>query len=180
VVAASSSGVFCAGILVYGFALLLGPISREFGWSRQSVSTRRLTGWLVDRFRGTTVSSVLLLTATAGIALLAGSRSFEAVLAAVVLIGFGLGGELDITPFLLTRYFGLRAVSTLYGVAWTTMGLAGAIGPFLMGTAFDRTGSYDGLLAWLAIGTLTAAALMLTLPVHTLRTSKQPVSAALR
>jgi predicted MFS family arabinose efflux permease len=90
------------------------------------------------------------------------------------------GGELDITPFLLTRYFGLRAVSTLYGITWTVMGIAGAIGPILMGRACDRTGSYDGLLLWLAIATLTAAALMLTLPVHTLRISKQPVSATVR
>src|SRR5262245_48778080 len=39
VVAASATGVFFAGVLVYGFAVLLGPISGEFGWSRQSVST---------------------------------------------------------------------------------------------------------------------------------------------
>jgi predicted MFS family arabinose efflux permease len=142
-----------------------------------SLAGRLLTGWLVDRFRGTTVSFVLLLTATAGIAQ---SRSFEAGLPAVVLIGFGLGGELDITPFLLTRYFGLRAVSTLYGITWTIMGIAGAIGPILMGRAFDQTGSYEALLLWLAIATLAAAALMLTLPVHTLRISKQPVSASVR
>jgi predicted MFS family arabinose efflux permease len=143
-----------------------------------SLAGRLLTGWLVDRFRATTVSFFLLLTATAGIVLL--SRSSGAELIAVVLIGFGLGGELDITPFLLTRYFGLRAVSTLYGLTWTTMGIAGAIGPILMGRTFDRTGSYDALLQWLAIATLTAATLMLTLPVRTLRTRKQPVSAAVR
>jgi predicted MFS family arabinose efflux permease len=38
VAAASAAGVFFASILVYGFAVLLGPISRELRWSRQSIS----------------------------------------------------------------------------------------------------------------------------------------------
>ncbi len=134
-----------------------------------SVTGRLLTGWLVDRFRGTRVSFALLLVAATGIALLAWSRSFDSSLLAVVLIGFGLGGELDITPFLLSRYFGLRAVSTLYGFAWTAMGIAGAIGPFLMGRAFDRTGSYDSLLQWLALTTLGSGTLMLILPPYARR-----------
>jgi predicted MFS family arabinose efflux permease len=143
-----------------------------------SVSGRLLTGWLLDRFRGTRVSFVLLLIAAAGIALLARSRALETSVSAVVMIGFGLGGELDVTPFLLSRYFGVRAVSTLYGFAWTAMGIAGAAGPFLMGRAFDRTGSYDGLLLWLALSTLAAGALMLILPTYTLRTQVQPGGAA--
>jgi predicted MFS family arabinose efflux permease len=81
-----------------------------------SVIGRLLTGWLVDRFRGTYVSFVMLLIAAIGIALLAHSHVFGTNFVAIVLIGFGLGGELDITPFLLSRYFGLRAVSTLYGL----------------------------------------------------------------
>jgi predicted MFS family arabinose efflux permease len=143
-----------------------------------SLVGRLLSGWLVDRFRGTHVSFALLTIAAVGILLLARSESFEASLAAAVLIGFGLGGELDVTPFLLSRYFGLRALSTLYGFAWTAMGIAGAIGPILMGRAFDRSGSYDSLLQWLAVTTLAAAALMLTLPRYRLRTHAQPVAPA--
>src|SRR5262245_60579222 len=39
VACASAIGVLFVSILVYGFAVLLGPISRDLGWSRQSVST---------------------------------------------------------------------------------------------------------------------------------------------
>lgn len=42
-------------------------------------------------------------------------------------------------------------------------GFAGALGPTLMGRAFDVTGSYEGVLRQFAVGTLAAAALMLTL-----------------
>jgi hypothetical protein len=47
------------------------------------------------------------------------------------LIGVGAGGEAAITPYLLTRYFGLRAFSTLYGLTWTFYAAAGAIGPVI-------------------------------------------------
>src|ERR1039458_7788696 len=50
--------------------------------------------------------------------------------------------EAALTPYLLTRYFGLRSFSTLYGFTWTAYAIAGAIGPLLMGMAFDVTGSY--------------------------------------
>jgi len=140
-----------------------------------NLTGRLLTGWLVDNFRATRVSFALLLIASVGIALLAREHSFHMGLVAVGLVGFGLGGELDITPFLLTRYFGLRAVSTLYGLAWTAMGISGAIGPILMGRAFDATGSYDSLLLWLASLTLASGSLMLALPRYTLLPHVQPV-----
>jgi cyanate permease len=140
-----------------------------------SLTGRLLTGWLMDRFRGTRVSFALLLTASVGILLLSRPGTFSTGLVAVALVGFGLGGELDVTPFLLSRYFGLRALSTLYGFAWTAMGMAGATGPILMGRAFDATGSYDRLLVQLAAGTLAAGTLMLTLPRYELRIHAQPV-----
>lgn len=52
-----------------------------------------------------------------------------------------MGGEADVTPYLLARYFGLRSFSTFYGFTWTAYALASAIGPVLMGRAFDATAS---------------------------------------
>jgi cyanate permease len=85
-------------------------------------------------------------------------------LLAAILIGLGLGAEADLTPYLLTRYFGLRSFSTLYGFSWTAYAMAGAIGPLLMGKAFDVTGSYTLLLIVLSGGTFVSAALYLGLP----------------
>jgi len=83
---------------------------------------------------------------------------------AAVLIGLGMGGEADVTPYLISRYFGLKSFSMLYGVTWTFYAVAGAIGPILMGKAFDVTGSYQALLTQLAFATFAAAVLMLFLP----------------
>jgi len=124
-------------------------------------------GWLLDRFFGARVALLINLTTAAGIFLLARSNNFSAGCVAAALIGIGAGGEAAITPYLLTRYFGLRAFSTLYGLTWTFYAAAGAIGPVLLGRAFDSTGSYASSLIILAIALAIAAALMLALPRYT-------------
>ena len=141
---------------------------------------RLLTGVLIDRYRATHVSAVLLTLAAAGLLLLSTSQGLEWSLAAALMIGFGMGGELDVTPFLLSRYFGLRSLATLYGFAWTATGAGAAAGSVLMGRAFDGSGSYDGMLMQLAATTLTASVLMLFLPDYRLSIPEQPVSADLR
>ncbi len=129
-----------------------------------SLAGRFATGWLLDRFFAARVAFVLLALAAGGTLLLAGAHSVATGMLAAVLIGFGMGGEADVTPYMLSRYFGLRSFSLLYGLTWTAYACAGAIGPVLMGQAFDATGSYEALLAQLAAGTLAVAALMLLMP----------------
>jgi MFS family permease len=125
---------------------------------------RLITGWLLDRFFAARVSFVLLALAAVGTWILSWASSLPAGVVGASLIGFGMGGEGDVTPYLLSRYFGLRSFSTLYGLTWTAYAVAGAIGPVMMGQAFDATGSYETLLVQLALGTLAVAALMLWLP----------------
>jgi len=128
------------------------------------VAGRLITGWLLDRFFAARVSFVLLSSAALGTSLLAHAQTFGAGTVAAVLIGFGVGGESDVVPYLLSRYFGLLSFSTLYGLMWIVNAAGGAVGPILMGRAFDATGSYEPLLAQIAIASLGIAALMLTLP----------------
>ncbi len=123
-------------------------------------------GWLLDRFFGARVAFAVSLITAAGIFLLARAISFPAGCFAAALIGVGAGGEAAITPYLLTRYFGLRAFSTLYGLTWTFYAAAGAIGPVILGRTFDATGSYTSLLVILA-GALSLGGLMnLLLPKY--------------
>ena len=129
-----------------------------------SLVGRFITGWLLDRFFAPRVTLGLLTTAAAGTLVLSGAHSFGAGLFASILIGLGTGGEADVTPYILSRYFGLRAFAMLYGFTWTAYAIAGAIGPVLMGWVFDAVGSYETLLIVLAGSTLGAAALMQLLP----------------
>jgi MFS family permease len=129
-----------------------------------SLLGRIVAGWLLDRFFGPRVALAINLITALGIFLLARATSFPAGCLAAALIGVGAGGEAAITPYLLTRYFGLRAFSTLYGVTWTFYAAAGAIGPVILGRAFDATGSYTSLLTLLAAALGLAAATNLLLP----------------
>jgi cyanate permease len=143
----AGNAALCASIL--GGSSLLGRIA---------------VGWLLDRFFGPRVALAINLITALGIFLLARASSFPAGCLAAALIGVGAGGEAAITPYLLTRYFGLRAFSTLYGLTWTFYAAAGAIGPVLLGRAFDATGSYASLLVLLAAALGLAAATNLLLP----------------
>ena len=129
-----------------------------------SLLGRLVVGWLLDRFFGPRVAFVINLITALGIFLLARANSFPAGCLAAALIGVGAGGEAATTPYLLTRYFGLRSFSTLYGFTWTFYAAAGAIGPVILGRAFDATGSYTSLLVLLAAALAVAAAMNLFLP----------------
>lgn len=132
-----------------------------------SLLGRVVTGWLLDRFFGPRVALAINLLTALGILLLARAETFAAGCLAAALIGVGAGGEAATTPYLLTRYFGLRAFSTLYGLTWTFYAAAGAIGPVILGRAFDATGSYASLLTILAASLVLAAAMNLLLPDYT-------------
>jgi predicted MFS family arabinose efflux permease len=131
-----------------------------------SLVGRFVTGWLLDRFFAPRVALSLLSAAAAGTLILSDAHSFGSGMLASILIGLGMGGEADVTPYILSRYFGLRSFAVLYGLTWTAYAVAGAIGPVLMGRVFDATASYETLLIVLAAGTLCAAALMLWMPPY--------------
>jgi MFS family permease len=129
-----------------------------------SLAGRLVTGWLLDRFFAGRVAFVMLSMAALGTLLLATAQSTTTGIIAASLIGLGMGSEADVTPYILSRYFGLQSFSTLYGFTYSAYAFAGALGPVLMGRAFDATGSYTMLLTELALGTFAVAALMLLMP----------------
>jgi len=125
---------------------------------------RLVTGYLLDKFFAARVSVVLLLTTVAGVLLLSRNSVSSAFFSAAML-GFSAGGESDITPYLLSRYFGLRSFSTLYGLAWTAFALGTAVGPVLMGRLYASVGSYPVCGVRLAaIPALLSSILMLMMP----------------
>jgi hypothetical protein len=97
-----------------------------------------------------------------GVALLLTGRQDAAAIGAV-LIGMGLGAEVDLIAFLLSRYLGMRSFGEIYGYFFALFMLGAGAGPFAMGITFDRTGSYDLMLGCSAIALALASALMLRL-----------------
>jgi MFS family permease len=126
---------------------------------------RILTGVFLDRFFGPRVSQIMLLMTVVGIVLLSVAHTLVAALVAASLIGFSMGSEGDITPYLLSRYFGLKRLSTLYALTWTAYAVGGATGPLVVGRIFDSLGSYRaGTIQLLALPALIPCLLMFLLP----------------
>ena len=175
VVLAACLGVMAGfgSLFVYTFVVFVKPLGAEFHWNRESISLgfglaaislgliSPLLGRLIDRFGPRLIILPCMTVFGCAIASLALLRSqlwqlyVTCILIGLVgngaaLIGVRAGGEAASTPYLLTRYFGLRAFSTLYGLTWTFYAAAGAIGPVILGRAFDSTGSYTSLLVLLA------------------------------
>jgi MFS family permease len=159
------------GAITHMSALLtdrgISPQSAAFAVSAMGgaiLGGRLITGWLLDRFFAPHVAFYLFGISALGTFMLAGASSLTLGMASAALIGFGMGGEGDVTPYLLSRYFGLKSFSTFYGLSWTAYAIAGAAGPIIMGRAFDITGSYRALLLQLSLATIAAASLLLLLP----------------
>lgn len=107
----------------------------------------------------------MLLMTEIGIVLLSVAHTLTSGLIAASLIGFSMGSEGDITPYLLSRYFGLKRLSTLYALTWTAYAIGAAAGPLVVGRVFDALSSYRaGTIQLLALPTLFPCLLMFLLP----------------
>ena len=129
-----------------------------------SLSSRLLTGYLMDRFFAARAVALMFGLCALGILIVLFTHHAWSAYTGALLIGAGLGAESDAVPFLLGRYFGLRNFSELYGYTWSAYAVAGALGPLLMGRFFDRTHSYESVLLAFFGMVLIAAVLFGKLP----------------
>jgi MFS family permease len=177
--------VFLVGVSVHGCVLHLAPLLSDRGLSPQRIALaitvlgsslmigRVASGYFLDRFFAPRVAMSIFGAVSFGIVLLRAAAGTPLVFLAVFLIGLGMGAEVDIIAYLTSRYFGLRAFGEIYGYAFASYTLAGALGPWLMGLGFDRSGSYGFILVGFLLATLLAAVLMSRLGPYRFRPEEQ-------
>ena len=113
------------------------------------MSGRLIAGVLLDAMNARYVAALIFFIGGIGIALLAtaGASTPYALLGlGAALTGMLVGGEGDLMPYLVRRYFGLRAFGVVYGLLVSLFSLGGLAGPILYGAAFDRFGNYTVVL----------------------------------
>jgi len=138
------------------------------------------TGYLLDRLFATRLAACFFVGVAAGVGLfLLGGPPWLAFLGAF-LTGLGLGAEIDIIPYLVGRYFGLRWFAQIYSVVLGIFILSGAVGPLLMGWSFDLTHSYRASLFAFLVATLFAALLITRLGPYRYRPSDSKQSGLAR
>ena len=121
-------------------------------------------------FRSTTVLPVKIIIVGAhalgagamGSLLLFPSAGMAIGAMALACLGYGLlSGSYAAS---LARYFGPGLFGRMSGRLYTAWGLAGIVGPWVAGAAFDRTGSYTPAIAVAACAMAAGAVLSLALP----------------
>jgi MFS family permease len=138
------------------------------------IAGRVLSGHLMDRFFAPYVTTVFFLLSGAGMCLLSGHVTpFTAVLGAV-LVGCGIGAELDVLSYLSSRYFGLQSFAQISACLFLGYVIGTSVGPAAMGVTFDRTGSYHtALLAFAALMVASSAVLCILGPYPTFTSTAQ-------
>jgi MFS family permease len=188
------SAFFLMSASVHGCLIHLVPLLTDSGVTPQTAALatsllggalllgRVGAGYLLDHFFASMVAVGFFSGAACGFILFWSGATGALVFVAAFLVGLGLGAEGDIIAYLVSRYFGLRAFSEIYGYAFAAFTLGGVVGPLLMGIGFDATGSYRLMLGVFVFATLLAAALMTRLgpyrlweaaPIATTRLAKQ-------
>jgi predicted MFS family arabinose efflux permease len=126
---------------------------------------RLVTGHLLDRVFAPHVSLAVLVLAGLGVAAEAHATTTAVGLAGAFLLGFAAGSEADVVPYLVARYYGRARFATIYGLSWTAYAVGGALGPVLLGRAYDQDGRYTPVsVLLLSLPCFVAALLQLALP----------------
>lgn len=123
---------------------------------------RLLGGFLLDHIFAPLVAAVIFLLPVAGFALLALGGGVLPLIGAL-LIGFAMGGESDLIGYMTSRYLGMKAFGTIYGLFYGLLALGYAIGPAAYAAAYDLTGNYNAALLGFAVALVAMSALVLLL-----------------
>jgi MFS family permease len=125
---------------------------------------RPVGGWLIDRFWAPGVAFFILAApAVAFLVMSQGGLTAPVLAVCVFLIGFASGVEYDVIAYLVSRYFGMRAYSAVYGCLYIAFGIGAGFSPTLIARAYTAQKTYDPTLLVLAGLLIVGAALLLTL-----------------
>jgi MFS family permease len=184
--------IACALLLVstvtQGLVVHTVPLLTDKGYSPEAAAAlmiavglstmagRLMSGYLVDRIFAPFVAVVFFLLPCLGIYLL---DSTVAPVAGIISLGLASGTEIDMIGFLTSRYFGMKRFGQLYGYLFAFFVVGSAIGPSMMGLAFERLHSYEPALWTFGAFMIVASAAILGLgPYRYPPESKTPAEAS--
>lgn len=129
-----------------------------------SIVGRVLSGAALDYLPAHIIAAIGFGLPCVGLLMLASTMDGTPVVAiAILLVGLSFGGEGDIIPYLVTRYFGIGVYSTVLGLLSAAMGTAMALGNAILAIVLETTNSFDSYLLTAATGSFVGSALFLTL-----------------
>jgi len=168
--------IACALLLVstvtQGLVVHTVPLLTDKGYSPETAAAlmiavglstmagRLSSGYLVDRIFAPYVAAFFFLLPCLGIYLLDSTIS---PVAGIISLGLASGTEIDMIGFLTSRYFGMKRFGQLYGYLFASFVVGSAVGPYMMGLAFERLHSYQPALWTFGVFMIVASAAILSL-----------------
>ncbi|KWV50016.1 hypothetical protein AS156_14685 [Bradyrhizobium macuxiense] len=142
----------------------IGAIAALFG--------RILVGHLLDRLHARVVCILTVLFMAASMLINATASGAATMAAASILMGFAIGGEADLMPYLAGRYFGTRSVSKVFSWLLFAFCIGAAAGP----VAFVRLSTLSGSVVTplLLLSALQIVPVALFLSLGRYRTAPEP------
>lgn len=114
-----------------------------------SVVGRLGGGWAATRIPLATLTSILVIVQSIGIAVVGFGQSLAVILVGCLILGSAMGNLLMLYPLLLADAFGVRDYPRIYGLAALTMVAGVGLGPLVVGVIRDAVGGYE--MAFLAM-----------------------------
>jgi MFS family permease len=135
-------------ISVVGIAMFLGRVS---------------VGFLLDRWFSPYVTAAFSMLPILGFAFLLIDHSTVCLFLVAVLLGLGLGSELNAGAYMVSRGFGIHAFGAIYGLITLAYGLCSAAGPGLVGAAIASSFNINTIFAFSIALLFPAVFLLLSL-----------------
>ena len=114
-------------------------------------------GVLQDRMHARGLVLLLLGLLACGLLLYAYAGSVDGVRAGAIFLGAAGGGQTDLMPYVASRYFGTRSVSTVFGLLLLGFFASAAAGPVLFVSVSAAVGVVGALAALAALQIVPAA-----------------------
>lgn len=141
--------------------------------------TRFLGGCLLDYIFAPFVALGILIPVMIAWLSIAYSGDHTVIIVSTLILGMGLGIEIDLFSYLTSKYVPHRLYSSFYGLLFSGMALGGAITAPLAGIAKGLVGGEHGTPILMAVVLMMALAIMLTLPRYALGKHGAPAEEAM-
>lgn len=122
-----------------------------------------VVGAMLDRLRSRWATASMYLLPAAALLLMGVADGLPMLVMASAFMGMTMSVVVLLLPYLVTRFFGQRASAEILGLAFACSMTAIGCGPWLIGLAFDASGSYNAPMMGAVATAVLAAGLMATL-----------------
>lgn len=136
-----SNAVFLASLV--GYSVIVG---------------RLLGGYLIDKLWAPGVAfAIFIIPVIACLLFRQAELSYGMAALAIAIIGFSAGVEYDLMAFLVSKYFGMKNYSAIYGTLYGFFAIGAGFGPWIFAKSFANTGSYSTIFGYAAIAFVAGA-----------------------